>query len=55
MADPRRGFVQGRWSFLNEEAGLLQRVQAIILHGLFLVEQSRLSALKIPLTMKELR
>ena len=44
VADPRLAFTQARWSFDNERASLLTRVQALILHGLFLVEQPRLSA-----------
>jgi cellulose synthase/poly-beta-1,6-N-acetylglucosamine synthase-like glycosyltransferase len=44
VAAPQLAFVQGRWSFLNERESLLLRVQALILHGLFLVEQSYLSA-----------
>jgi len=42
--NPQLGFVQGRWSFLNEEENLLTRVQALILHGLMLVEQPYLTA-----------
>jgi cellulose synthase/poly-beta-1,6-N-acetylglucosamine synthase-like glycosyltransferase len=41
---PRLAFVQGRWSFLNEEENLLTRLQALILHGLMLVEQPYLTA-----------
>ncbi len=48
VAQPRLAFVQGRWSFLNETDSLLLRVQALILHGLFLVEQAYLSAHKQP-------
>lgn len=44
MTEPQLAFVQGRWSFLNERESLLLRIQALILHGLFLVEQSYLSA-----------
>lgn len=44
VADPRLGFAQGRSGFLNEAQNLLTRVQALILHGLFLVEQASLSA-----------
>ena len=44
MARPSLAFVQGRWSFLNETESVLQRVQGLILHGLFLVEQAYLSA-----------
>lgn len=42
--DPRLAFVQGRWSFLNEDENLLTRLQALILHGLMLVEQPYLTA-----------
>jgi len=48
LADPRLGFTQARWDYENERAGLLTRVQALILDGLFLVEQSRQSALGRP-------
>ncbi|HNI58671.1 MAG TPA: glycosyltransferase family 2 protein [Pseudomonadota bacterium] len=48
VAQPQLAFVQGRWSFLNEDDSLLLRVQALILHGLFLVEQSYLSAHRQP-------
>ncbi len=33
------GFVQVRWEFTNREASLLSRVQALVLDGLFAVEQ----------------
>jgi cellulose synthase/poly-beta-1,6-N-acetylglucosamine synthase-like glycosyltransferase len=42
--DEKLAFVQGRWDFLNERASLLTRAQALILHGLMLVEQAYLSA-----------
>lgn len=42
--EPRLAFVQGRWSFLNEDENLLTRLQALILHGLMLVEQPYLTA-----------
>lgn len=44
LRDPTLAFAQGRWAFLNQEASLLTQVQAMILHGLFLIEQARLSA-----------
>lgn len=47
--DERLGFVQARQSFDNESSSLLTRVQALILHGLMLVEQPRLSAYGEPL------
>jgi hypothetical protein len=49
VADAYLGFVQARWSFDNERKNLITRVQALILHGLFTVEQSRLSDHKKPL------
>lgn len=48
-ADERLAFAQARWSFANERESLLTRVQAIILHALFVVEQARLTALGRPL------
>lgn len=42
--DPRLAFVQGRWSYINENENLLTRVQALILHGLMVVEQPYLVA-----------
>jgi len=42
--DSKLAFAQGRWSFLNEDENLLTRVQALILHGLMLVEQPYLTA-----------
>src|SRR5262249_42842717 len=44
LEDPRLAFVQGRWSFDNEDENLLCRLQALILHGLMAVEEARLSA-----------
>ena len=49
LADPAVGFTQARWSFENEEAGLLTRVQALILDGLMLIEQPLLSARGLPM------
>jgi glycosyl transferase family 2 len=37
--DPRVGFVQARWSHLNERAGWLTRAQALFIDFHFLVEQ----------------
>jgi len=48
LSDPGLGFTQARWDFRNENAGLLARVQALLLDGLFLVEQSRQTALGRP-------
>src|SRR5439155_9555082 len=49
MEDAALGFAQARWSFDNQRRSLLTRVQALILDGLMLVEQARLSALARPL------
>jgi hypothetical protein len=49
VADAYLAFVQARWSFDNERRNLITRVQALILHGLFTVEQSRLSDSNKPL------
>jgi len=46
--DAQLAFAQGRWSFLNESENLLTRVQALILHGLMLVEQPYLTAHQKP-------
>ncbi len=48
LDDAQVAFTQARWSFDNERKSLLTGVQAIILHALFVVEQSRLSALGKP-------
>src|SRR5262249_22271626 len=48
LENPQLAFTQARWSFENERENLLTRIQALILHGLFLVEQARLSALGRP-------
>jgi cellulose synthase/poly-beta-1,6-N-acetylglucosamine synthase-like glycosyltransferase len=50
-ADPKLAFTQARWSWQNESTSLLTRVQALILDGLFLVEQARLSALGKPVSL----
>jgi cellulose synthase/poly-beta-1,6-N-acetylglucosamine synthase-like glycosyltransferase len=49
LDDPGLGFTQARWSFDDEGSSLLLRVQALVLHGLMLVEQPRLSAFGEPL------
>lgn len=49
LADPSLAFCQGRWSFDNEEHGLLTRLQALILHGLMVVEQDALSRAGLPM------
>jgi cellulose synthase/poly-beta-1,6-N-acetylglucosamine synthase-like glycosyltransferase len=45
---PKLAFVQARWGFENERAGLLTRTQAMILDALFVGEQARLSSLGRP-------
>lgn len=40
FADPSLGMVQARWSFLNKEASLLCRAQALFLNAHFYVEQA---------------
>jgi len=50
-ADARLAFTQARWSWQNESASVLTRVQALILDGLFVVEQARLSALGRPVSL----
>lgn len=47
-AHPSLAFAQARWTFENEQHGLLTRVQAMILDALFAGEQARLSALGRP-------
>lgn len=49
LGDASLGFSQARWSFENEARSLVTRVQALILDGLMLIEQPRLSALARPL------
>ncbi len=45
FSDPKVGMVQTRWAHLNREAGLLTRVQALMLDGHHLVEnQARFGA-----------
>jgi cellulose synthase/poly-beta-1,6-N-acetylglucosamine synthase-like glycosyltransferase len=44
LAAPRAAFCQARWTFDNESASLLCRLQALLLSGLFTVEQARLAA-----------
>ena len=39
FADPAVGMVQARWDHLNRDAGLLTRLQAMLLDGHFAVEQ----------------
>ncbi|MBI4771615.1 MAG: glycosyltransferase, partial [Chloroflexi bacterium] len=39
LARPELGMVQARWGYLNREAGLLTRAQALALDGHFVVEQ----------------
>lgn len=47
--DPRAGCVQVRWSFLNRTQSLLTRVQAIVLDGLFAVDQFARATSGLPL------
>jgi hypothetical protein len=44
LAAPQAAFCQARWTFDNEGASLLCRLQAVLLTGLFTVEQARLAA-----------
>jgi glycosyltransferase involved in cell wall biosynthesis len=37
---PKLGFVQGRWSHLNQDASLLTKVQSIGIDGHFMIEQA---------------
>lgn len=46
---PEVGCVQARWSFLNRERSVLTRVQAIVLDGLFGVDQPARAASDLPL------
>ena len=39
FGDPRAGFVQGRWSFLNERDSILTRAQGVGLDSHFAIEQ----------------
>jgi glycosyltransferase involved in cell wall biosynthesis len=50
-ADPKRGFVQARWAYGNERAGLLTRTQALLLDGWFALEQPRTAALGQPVQL----
>jgi cellulose synthase/poly-beta-1,6-N-acetylglucosamine synthase-like glycosyltransferase len=40
FADPRVGMVQARWGHLNREQSLLTRIQALLLDGHFVIEQT---------------
>jgi cellulose synthase/poly-beta-1,6-N-acetylglucosamine synthase-like glycosyltransferase len=43
-ADPKLGMAQARWTFLNRDASLLTRAQAMILDALLVIEQPSKSA-----------
>jgi hypothetical protein len=47
-ADPDLAFAQARWSYENEGASLLTASQAVILDALMVVEQSLLTARRLP-------
>jgi cellulose synthase/poly-beta-1,6-N-acetylglucosamine synthase-like glycosyltransferase len=49
FADPKVGCVQVRWTFLNRAHSLLTRVQAIVLDGLFYVDQYARASSGLPL------
>lgn len=48
FGDPEVGMVQGRWLHLNREQNWLTRLQAQILDGLFVVEQTAKSRAGVP-------
>ncbi|RZO58784.1 MAG: glycosyltransferase [Sandaracinaceae bacterium] len=47
--DARVGCVQVRWSFLNRQRSLLTRVQAMVLDGLFAIDQFARAASRLPM------
>jgi cellulose synthase/poly-beta-1,6-N-acetylglucosamine synthase-like glycosyltransferase len=49
FADSKVGCVQVRWSFLNRHQSLLTRLQAIVLDGLFVVDQYARAESALPL------
>jgi cellulose synthase/poly-beta-1,6-N-acetylglucosamine synthase-like glycosyltransferase len=49
FADPKVGCVQVRWSYLNRRHSLLTRVQAIVLDGLFVIDQHARAESRLPL------
>lgn len=49
FADPAVGCVQVRWGFLNRQHSLLTRLQAIVLDGLFVVDQHARASSRLPL------
>ena len=49
--DARVGCVQVRWSFLNRQRSLLTRVQAMVLDGLFAIDQFARAASRLPVPL----
>lgn len=49
FSDPSVACVQVRWAFLNRDRSLLTRVQALVLDGLFAVDQFSRAAQRLPL------
>lgn len=49
FSDPKVACVQVRWSFLNRNLSILTRVQALVLDGLFAVDQFSRAAQGLPL------
>ena len=49
FADAEVGCVQVRWSYLNRRHSLLTRVQAIVLDGLFVIDQHARAESRLPL------
>lgn len=47
--DEKVGCVQVRWSFLNRERSLLTRLQAMVLDGLFAIDQFARAASRLPM------
>jgi cellulose synthase/poly-beta-1,6-N-acetylglucosamine synthase-like glycosyltransferase len=49
FSDPKVGCVQVRWSFLNRGRSLLTRLQAMVLDGLFAIDQFARAASRLPM------
>ena len=49
FTDPKVGCVQVRWSFLNRARSLLTRLQAMVLDGLFAIDQFARAASRLPM------
>lgn len=49
FTEPDVGCVQVRWSFLNRSQSVLTRLQAIVLDGLFIVDQPARAGARLPL------